>query len=651
MMKRTTTFALLASLLGGWTAAAAEMATGSFTERCLKTLDGKLKTATSERKKDGLRKRIANTRRIESAIAAANRWTNSPVACYSVPAMSPIKRLPDVLPADGRLVERLRAIGAKGEFVPASFVVFPFEDMTDVRLICSDLKGEGGVIAAGDVDLKVVKCWYQSGTAWHSYFKDPTRRVLVPELLLNDENLVKVDHEKKDNYLRADYPEGSEYLWMSFPGGIAPRPPLNILTEPIADSPTLLPVTLIAGECKQFWLTIKIPEKAKAGFYDGVITMKSKGKTIGALKLTLRVLPFALPEPKTYYDLDREFIVSIYDYMEGQADLRLAGGDKALLKRQVVSMYKDMLNHNIRQFHLAQTDPDMLSFYFEAQKEAGVKFDQAFGPYRGFTRALIQPVRAGKDIPAEVWDPFVKRHNMIDEFRGKNLPNTQFYSFGGSEIGWKTLDGTAKPAKNIADRGVSNYVDMHLKNLIKAGAYNVDLFNTPYDRNARFEGEEARIAHALGLRLMSYASPHSGPENPDLIRRTHGLMLYKSDYDGVKQCGYKPKLWYSNCWNEFGKPGQGYRINFIYPTREGVVDTLHWEGFREGIDDIRYATKLLQLARAAIATGDVDKRYAAKKAMQYLGTLDWRAADLNAARLEMINFILELQEMLKKGAA
>lgn len=50
---------------------------------------------------------------------------------------------------------------------------------------------------ASAVDIKIVKTWYQAGTACFDCLADSNRRELVPELLLNDETLVKVDEEKK----------------------------------------------------------------------------------------------------------------------------------------------------------------------------------------------------------------------------------------------------------------------------------------------------------------------------------------------------------------------------------------------------------------------------------------------------------------------
>ena len=50
-------------------------------------------------------------------------------------------------------------------------------------------------------------------------------------------------------------------------------------------------------------------------------------------------------------------------------------------------------------------------------------------------------------------------------------------------------------------------------------------------------------------------------------------------------------------WNDFDHAR--YRDhNFTYPTVDGVIDTLAWEGFREGIDDVRYVTTLEDMLEA-----------------------------------------------------
>ena len=149
--------------------------------------------------------------------------------------------------------------------------------------------------------------------------------------------------------------------------------------------------------------------------------------------------------------------------------------------------------------------------------------------------------------------------------------------------------------------------------------------------------------------MASYAGPHTGPENPDVFRRMEGLARYKAYYDGSFNykyfSGLHPTLYKKykqNVWNEF--MGGSFRsMNLVYPTSSGMIDTLAWEGYREGIDDVRYATKLKQDAARAIATGKMQAVYAAKKALMWLELMDEKTADLNAVRMEMIEYILKIQ--------
>ena len=96
------------------------------------------------------------------------------------------------------------------------------------------------------------------------------------------------------------------------------------------------------------------------------------------------------------------------------------------------------------------------------------------------------------------------------------------------------------------------------------------------------------------------------------------------------------------CWNDYAGPVGGYRaLNMVYPTDDGVIDTVQWEGYREGIDDIRYATTLMQ----AIAEAKNSKKKArvtlAAEAEKYIEDVDV-TGDLDAVRAQIIDYILRL---------
>ena len=128
---------------------------------------------------------------------------------YAVPAMSALQRLPDVYPEDGIPGGTVRIVAAKDEYEPGSFLIYPLRDLGKTQLTLTTFKtADGQVFPADDLDLKVVKVWYQNGNAWYSYFGD-TGFKLVPELLLHDEDLIRVDEAKKANYARLTPPAAS----------------------------------------------------------------------------------------------------------------------------------------------------------------------------------------------------------------------------------------------------------------------------------------------------------------------------------------------------------------------------------------------------------------------------------------------------------
>ena len=66
-----------------------------------------------------------------------------------------------------------------------------------------------------------------------------------------------------------------------------------------------------------------------------------------------------------------------------------------------------------------------------------------------------------------------------------------------------------------------------------------------------------------------------------------------------------------------------------------------WEGYREAIDDIRYASTLRLTIERALRGGDPDKARAARQAAQYLEYLDVDQ-DPDAVRDEIISYVLSL---------
>ena len=270
---------------------------------------------------------------------------NAPVLWYAVPALSSIQRLPDQYPVDGKLNAPLRVVAMRGEFEPASFVVYTCEDAEKFLVTAGDLRSaEGAVLPKSEIDIKLVKVWYQNCNGWYSYFGDVGLK-LVPELLVNDENLIKVDTFKKANYLRVNYPEGYKYIWISAPEAIDASP--DHMNAPVADAKTLQPVTLEAGRFKQFMVTFHIGKDVKPGLYTGAIRMTLEGKAAGSIPVRLRVLPHRLPDPKTYYDCTADFYTMLYCVPGINQTYEQNGHDREQSDAKQLARFQNQVDHNI----------------------------------------------------------------------------------------------------------------------------------------------------------------------------------------------------------------------------------------------------------------------------------------------------------------
>ena len=117
-----------------------------------------------------------------------------------------------------------------------------------------------------------------------------------------------------------------------------------------------------------------------------------------------------------------------------------------------------------------------------------------------------------------------------------------------------------------------------------------------------------------------------------------GLLLWQRDYDGAMDYTYQGAA--GNIWNDFDS--EYYRDHvFAYPTIDGVIDTIQWEGWREGVDDIRYLTTLLNV----IERDKAERRdtSAAEAWLTELKGSDLTTRNLDVVRSEIIDHILYIQ--------
>lgn len=203
------------------------------------------------------------------------------------------KILPHTYPVPASPDNILSIQGCRGEFEPAAFVIRAAKDISSIQVEASDLDGPNNQkIASGNIDIRLVKCWYQAGEETRY---NTGEKVLVPELLLKDDELVSVDFSAKQNALRVTIDGKEQYIDISSPDAIIPD---NAI---IKDSDTLKPFNLSANTNKQVWLTLEIPEDCIAGDYEGKIFVKDSKSILSELLLKVKVFPFELQAPDLDY--------------------------------------------------------------------------------------------------------------------------------------------------------------------------------------------------------------------------------------------------------------------------------------------------------------------------------------------------------------
>lgn len=547
---------------------------------------------------------------------------------YDVPAMAETMRLPDAYPFDGVPGSPVRIVSALGEYEPGSFVVYPLASHGKVDFKVGDLKSaDGAVFPASALDLKVVKVWYQAGNAWIGYFQD-TGFTLCPELLLHDEDLIKVDTDKVANYARLTAADGKvSYYWLTPPRrvswrfnnvpGLTGADQFQAMRPEFRDAPSFTGATLDEGVFKQFVLTANVGKDAKPGLYTGAIALSKGGKPLGSIPIRLRVLPFALPTAKTFRNLEKEFIVHNSEYYINYGSIRsMNGNDGELAKKQYEAIQRNFAAHNV----IRPSNPDAVR-----RPAIAVAAGQELDHLRTSYDAKLT------DLAEMRYDARRLRRLFDASFPGA----TEVYIGWGDEYGLKLLKSVREMVGIYRDQGLGFFINSRYS---YAAGYDIaDFFNPPMfpDAGGASAADKAALVNPGG-RFGWYACQHVGVENPAFVRRQYGFSPWRA--------GFSASYNYAQHLGGFNDiAGDTFRsMNFVYGCGDGVLDTLAWEACREAVDDVRYATLLQTLAHPHLTSTNRPAQAAARKAMRIIAEADGDNFDLSDLRLSMAEAIMNL---------
>ena len=560
----------------------------------------------------------------------------------------------EALPVQCRDETVMKVMCARGEYEPASFLVETNTPLEQVMVTVGPLKGAAGTLAPGTVDVRIAQKSFMAVTWQHDTL--PWTLVHDPGMMRIIDHMPKYYREFKDEMVG---PPNGRHTRAEYQAG---RTKINRLVKELIDTDTLQPADI--EDFRQFWLTVHMPDDARAGTYRGDVTITAANAGSTTLTLEVTVPSFDLLEPKFEYSV---YYPTMLDRPD-MSDVHRARYNP-ITDQQYLAEARNMVAHGC-------TNP---CIYGAAERDKGGKLH-----FTELSRILDLREKAGmpKAVPLYMFDGggVLMREGALtqeqkrssteatreivawvrargysdaffmagDEFSGERL-RSQRDSFqaihdGGGKI-WVANQGDfldfvgdlldrpilSHPGAHIVDghqQWQSSPRDwlMHRQQMLK---WDPEVWLTP-ERQRIIRG-----AHKHGAKVFSYFDPQAGMQVPQMHRRHRGLGLWKTGLDGTMTWAY------IHIWTKTIRPddpdvqdsgtGPG-QSGFVMRGPEGVLDTLSWEGYREGYDDARYLATLQSALARAKAAGRHQTLVA--RTQRWLDNLTVKA-DLDAWRLEM----------------
>ncbi len=462
----------------------------------------------------------------------------------------------------------LNVVGCRGEAEPASFLMRSLgRPLRKATLEATDLVNGGRVIPASRIDIRTVKVWYQASGAWKTHWRRNTKdRLLVPELLLHDDDLVHVDLQKKANLIKLQLPNGFQYVSISSPE-LSPAKVIKSISEfPVRDAPKLQPIDLGESKTLQIWLTVSIPPTAPSGTYRGSLAIAAEGKTLR--KLPLLRTGSSLSASGTQIDVQH----------------LLSGHTSPEPRKRFFRIQECGTAHGRTPRHAEPRHRQSHSISKNGTTPAVGRIPGNTAELRFEFPTFVLSRSANRDAQD------LRSPCQIEE--GCFSMNRIAKRFGIDEVYYYGVD-EARGAKLRAEQPAWHVVHEAGGRIFAAGNEGHYEITGPSTDLLVFQGKPdpqmAVTAHRLNSKIFSYANPQVAAENPFIYRLNYGFTLWQARFDGVMDYAYQHSSGF--IWNDFDNERKRDMV-FAYPTADGVIDTIAWEGFREAVDDMRYLASL-----------------------------------------------------------
>ena len=451
-------------------------------------------------------------------------------------------------------------VACKGEYEPATVNLLALKPLNKVSLTISDLKSKSGkIFSAANIDLRIVKNWYQAGTGNST----TTRSVFVPELLLKDDSIIIPNHKTKRNAF-------------AFNEKIGP-----------VESKHLKPINIPEFENRQFWLLAHITDNQSAGIYTGEVKFAAAGKTVATLPLTITVLPLQLEKTKATFSMynherysngvnpDRDI------YYENMLAMCKRYGMTSLMVQEGKRVDKNGANYAKYEFNIAT-----IRKAFELRKKHGLT---GLTMYNGLHWMDMWMDKIWRSSTAELKKgdtPLIKAYikacrKVKKAALDAGFPADNIFVGTHDEPGYDPTGEKMKQTRLI--NSFTHQAGVKVSQAITAigakelGTKNLDM--------PVFSGEGLSIGKRQKKVDVPLALHYYHPlENPIHDRLLTGMVVWYNKLDGALPYA----LAALGGWDDW-KGFTTYRPErYIYDGKRTPIPTIQFEAYREGVDDYKY---------------------------------------------------------------
>jgi hypothetical protein len=475
---------------------------------------------------------------------------------------------PNAAPSAESLSERdLATFATPGEYEPLTFVIYAVDDLEQVNVELTELRCGEAVIPRENLELRTVVRAPQK----RAYFAPPEDCSIMSRFL-----------------------------------------------------PAFESFDLPAGHFREIWITIHVPEDAPPGDYQGTVTVAPAGRAPTDLTLSLRVLGFKLLDPPhkkfgLYFRLGRFLKPEVRERtMNELADLREHGITILFPSLHVRCSQDDEGNVGFDYTQIEQGLALMREAGFQGPVFIGTGLpslqklleleDAALETDESFLALAKQSIEGLKAVAGEFAEfDFVLTH-MDEVFNQGRLPRYIALTKAARQVPGFRFYITFHTVNERADemrREVDPYVDIR--------GHHGYTFDWWLARGGTCEGYAQELRDS-GDQGTFYYNPNRIWHTTEWQRVINGLYMWVNPF--MARLDWVPQ---PSAADPFADPIKADSA-FVYvsPT-DGVtpLPTRLWEGWREGIDDLRY----LYTLERAIAEREGDKPQQAAAARVWLEEL------------------------------